>query len=471
MPNNSLISRAIKALQGDRGPETGDRPVRPQSSVFRPPSSVLSVTETDSTFYPGGLGSNYRDRYDYDRTKVLAECLRAWRIQPIARRIVKLYTQFIVGEGLTIKSDHKATQAFLTAWWKDNLNDFDSQVPDWMDELTRAGNLFFLFSVDPLTGMSYIRAIPADQIKDIQTAENDIRQETFYIPTDLTASPWPAYDPNIRQDNFIVHYAVNRPVGVTWGEPDLAPLLPWIGRYAAWLEDRARLNRFRFAWLIVWKKKWDNEAQKKAKQNELNANPPSPGSFLLLDTEETVEMPTPNLESADAEKDGLALKKMISAGAGIPLHYLAEPESSTRTTAEAAGTPTFRGLEQTQSSFLRALTRLAVIAARIRKQTDRRVNPDAKISVTGPDITERDNAILSLAVARIYPQLADLFDRGGINETELLRLTYRMAGELYPESARAPTMLKRPLKPTEPLTAPTQPTPEEAREEREPTNE
>jgi hypothetical protein len=28
---------------------------------------------------------------------------------------------------------------------------------------------------------------------------------------------------------------------------------------------------------------------------------------------------------------------MIAAGAGIPMHFLAEPEGATRTTAEAAG--------------------------------------------------------------------------------------------------------------------------------------
>jgi hypothetical protein len=450
----SITSRAIKALLNT----AVGKQIKAELAV--------AVAENDNTFYPGGLSANYRDRYDYDRTKVLAECLRAWRVQPLARRIVKLYTQFVIGEGFTSKSDHKATQNFLVAWWKDPLNDFDNQVTDWMDELTRSGNLFFLFSIDPLTCMSYIRAIPADQIKDIQSAENDIRQETFYIPVDLNASPWPAYDPRSpdQQDNFIVHYAVNRPVGVVWGEPDLAPLLPWIGRYSAWLEDRARLNRFRFAWLIVWKRKWETEAQKKAKQNELNANPPTPGSFLLLDENETVEMPAPNLNSTDAEKDGLALKKMISAGAGIPLHYLAEPESATRTTAEAAGTPTFRGLEQSQTSFLRALSKLATIAARIRKQSDRRVNPDSKIAITGPDITERDNSILALAVSRIYPVLSDLFDRSGIDEDELLRLVYRMAGEAYDQNIHAPGMLKRPLKPVEPL-SPTPITPEEEQEE------
>jgi hypothetical protein len=167
---------------------------------------------------------------------------------------------------------------------------------------------------------------------------------------------------------------------------------------------------------------------------------------LLIEPEESVEMPAPNLESGDAEKDGLALKKMIAIGAGVPTHYLAEPESSTRTTAEAAGTPTFRGLEQSQQFFLNILSELAVLAVAHRKAFDRRVNPLSKIEAIGPDITERDNSTLALAVSRVYPAFSELFDRGGLDEKELLRVVYRMAGEAQPPDA-VPAMQRRPLRP------------------------
>jgi len=425
-----------------------------KTQVEQAVAAELAVRETDSTFFPGGISVNYRDRYDYDRTKVLSECLRAWRVQPLARRFVKLYTQFIIGNGIVIKADHKATHVFLNQWWDDPLNNFDEQIPEWMDEITRSGNLFALASVNPADGMTYWRAVAADQIDKIVTRENDIRQEIYYTPIDVDAAGWEAYDPMVDQTAFMLHYAVNRPVGTSWGEPDLAPLLPWIGRYSAFLEDRARLNRYRNTWLVIWKKKWENEAKKISKQNELNTNPPPPGSYLLLDQDETIEMPFPNLASADAEKDGMAFKKMIAGGGGFPLHYLAEPESSTRTTAEAAGTPTFRGLEQAQTSFLRFVARMAVISVKIRKEYQKQVKTDCKVEVLGPDITERDNAQLSLAVARIYPHVADLFDRDGIDEAELLRLVYRMAGEAYDSNANVPGIKKRPLKPVDPAAVP-----------------
>ena len=422
--------------------------------LFRPTTATTKLTtglvETDSTFFPGSnMSQLYRDRYDYDRQTILAECLRSWRVNPIARRIVKMISMFVVGEGISVQSDHKASNDYLQSWWEHPLNDLGRRCISFCDEATRSGNLFFLCTVDQYTGMLYVRAVPADQVEEIITAVNDVNQELSYKPTAQGAEPWPAYDRSNTQPFFMLHYAYNQPVGVAWGEPDLAPMLPWIGRYSSWLEDRARLNKFRFAWLIVWKKKWASEAAKQAKLHELASNPPASGTWLLIEPEELVEMPAPNLESGDAEKDGLALKKMIAIGAGVPTHYLAEPESSTRTTAEAAGTPTFRGLEQSQQFFLDILSKLAKLAVAHRKAFDRRVNPLSKIEAIGPDITERDNSSLALAVSRVYPAFSELFDRGGVDEHELLRVVYRMAGEAQPQDA-VPSMLRRPLKPVTP---------------------
>jgi len=413
-----------------------------------------TIRENDNTFFIGDNASGlYRDRFEYDRATILSECLRAWRVSPVARRIVKLYTQFIVGEGLTIKSDHAATQKFLQMWWDHPLNKLSEQIPQWCDERTRAGNLFFLISVMP-DGMSFVRAVPSELIKEIQTAENDIFQEQFYIPVIQEAGTWKAYDPTTpifqsEPEPFMLHYTANKPVGVVWGEPDLAPLLPWIGRYSTWLEDRVRLNHFRSAFMYAVSGNYTSEADRQTRERQLNANPPKSGSVLVQNKQSGEEwgILSAQLDAFDASVDGLALKKMIALGAGIPLHYLAEPESSTSTTADAAGTPTFRGLEQTQTEFVNMIVDLATIAVRIRKEVDRRVNPQAVIEVEAPDITERDNSNLALAASRIEPVAADLFDREMIDAGEMLRLVYRMAGEVFEADGKTIKGRRRPLKP------------------------
>jgi hypothetical protein len=228
----------------------------------------------------------------------------------------------------------------------------------------------------------------------------------------------------------MLHYAINRPVGAVRGESDLAPLLRWLSRYAAWLEDRARLNRYRNSFLFVVKGRWASEAERAARQAALSAVPPSPGSFLVVDESETWEVLNPQLESQDAGEDGLALKKMIAAGAGLPLHFLAEPESSNKSTAESAGGPTYRHFEQRQEFFTWVVTDLARVCVRRRGQVYRRVKDTVQIQVTGADLSARDNAALAIALTSGISALAELRDRCVIDDAELLRMAYKFAGEV-----------------------------------------
>jgi hypothetical protein len=398
--------------------------------------------ENEDTFAHASRGwnSNPRDRYDAERATILQDALDAWRLNPLARRIVGLTTQYVVGGGISLDCKHAATRRFLQEFWEHRLNRMGVRCYEICDELTRTGNVFLLITTDA-AGMSYIRPVPAADIERIDARPNDIEQAVRFWPKAGADEPepagYPAYaeesDERDPQGNFaavMVHYTINRPVGGQWGESDLAPALKWLSRYANWLEDRARLNRFRNSFLFVVKARFTSEAERQARQAQLAANPPKPGSILVSDESESWEVLSPKLESSDAGADGLALKKMIASGAGVPMHFLAEPEGSTRTTAEAAGGPTFRHFEQRQNYFIWLVQDLLKIVVNRRALVDGRVSKKARIEVRGADISARDNLSLSLAAQNIGNLLADLQNRQLIPAEEYLRLAYRFAGEL-----------------------------------------
>ncbi|GAP09376.1 hypothetical protein BECAL_00519 [Bellilinea caldifistulae] len=404
-------------------------------------------TETDNTFTLGARSASAppHERPFAERREALQQALEAWRVNPLARRIVELTTQYVVGGGITFACEHPATSRFLHQLWHHPLNQLSLRLPEWCDELTRSGNLFILISTDP-AGMSYFRAVPAAQIDEIRTRPNDVDQPLEYQPVPgldgREVQAWPAYQPledgpdaGGRFPAVMRHYAINRPAGCVWGESDLLPLLRWLSRYANWLEDRARLNRYRTAFLYVVRSRFTGEGERLARQQRLNAQPPAPGSILVTDENETWEVIQPRLEADDANTDGLAIKKMIAAGAGLPLHFLAEPESSTRTTAEAAGGPTYRRFEQRQAFFLQVIADLLRIAvqrralAQGRRPGGGRVDGQAVIRVHGGDLSARDNVALGLAGNHILAVVGQLRDRGLIDDRELLRVVYRFIGE------------------------------------------
>ena len=256
----------------------------------------------------------------------------------------------------------------------------------------------------------------------------------------MDAKPWPAYDAlqDMPDENgkfpvVMLHYTVNRSVGSVWGESDLAPVLRWLARYANWLEDRARLNRYRTSFLYVVKGKYQNETERLTRQRALNAQPPTPGSILVTGESEEWDVLHPRLESQESGQDGLALKKMLAAGAGLPMHFLAEPESATRTTAEAAGGPTYRHYEQRQQYFGWMLGDVLQAVLRRAAAYDAAVDTDADIIVRGADISARDNLALAQAAGEIIPVLNTLREQELIDDEELMRLAYRFCGEKLEE--------------------------------------
>jgi hypothetical protein len=394
----------------------------------------------------------YRDRYNYDREQIYEQALIAWRLNPLARRIIEIQKQYVI-DAIEFHCDDEATQKFLQEFWNHPLNKIGEHLAEWSDELALTGNLFPIITTDR-AGMSYLRIYPTDMIADIETRRNDVQQELAYMPKATQADQDPTHILNYwsyadrKPKSVMLHFAVNKLAGMKWGEPDIAPLLPWLARYASWLEDRVRLNRFRQAFLYVVRGKYDSEAQKAQRQNELTANPPAPGSILVTDQSEDWGILNPQLDSFEANTDGLALKKFIAGGRGFPLHWLAEPESSTRTTAEAAGTPTFKNLASRQMMFLSMLKELLTIVVKRRAQTMQDVKADALITVTAADISERDNAALALASTHVITSFGQLWANGFIDADEYLRIVYRFSGEVLPDARPDnPAARKTPIKP------------------------
>jgi len=278
-------------------------------------------------------------------------------------------------------------------------------------------------------------------VLSIHSRANDVEQELSYTlrgvggEEDYVVPAWRADRPATQQNTVcILHYAVNRPAGAQWGEPDLAPVLRWLARYSAWLEDRVRLNHFRNAFVYVVKARFANENARRLRQMQLTAQPPNAGSILVCDESEEWSVLSPKLEALDASTDGLAIKKMIAAGVGIPLHFLAEPESSTKTTAESAGHPTYRRFEERQRVLCWILEDLLGVVLKRKAVFDNGINPNAKIIVRGGDVQSRDNLELARAGQGMTDMALRMVDKGMIDAPEALRLIYRFIAEKAPET-------------------------------------
>lgn len=349
----------------------------------------------DNFFTPGEAAASFRDRSLANYRVTIEQSMNAWRNDALARRIVNLMTQFSVGRGFRIGADDPAADAFLHEFWENNLNRMDVRLNEWSDELCRTGNLFVMLSSDS-SGMSYVRAIPAGLIDEIVPMENDIEQPQLFrmrevtdpvrlkVPEEKTVRPASLDDP--VPEEAMLHFTVNRPIGGQWGEPDLAPLLPWLEKYHDWLCDRWLLNHHRSSFVYIVKSSELNMQERELRSQQLNRGYPEPGTIFVVGKDEEWSAINPNLESSDANEDGMAIKKMIAAGAGIPISFLSEPGSSSLAESGGMEDSACRGFRQRQQVLLwiteTVLRHVLARAALVRRELPR----NSEIHVYGDDI-------------------------------------------------------------------------------------
>ena len=358
-------------------------------------NSYGSGEEADNFFETGESFSSIRDRSLAKYRNIIEDGLRAWRDDPLARRIVCLTTQFSIGRGFRISADSPQVDALLHEFWDHPLNRMDARLQEWSDELCRTGNLFVMFASDK-SGMTYVRAIPAGFVEEIIPMENDIEQAKLFrmrevtdalegrIPEEKTVLPASLLDPS--DDERMLHFTVNRPVGGQWGEPDLAPVLPWLKKYDEWLKDRCAVNHYRSCFIYMVRAPELSEPQRQLRETQLNLIPPHPGIIKVVGQNEDWVVVHPDLASDDANEDGLAIKKMIAAGAGIPVSFLAEPGSSSKAETGGMEDSACRNFRQRQQTLMwiteTVLRHVTARAALVRRGIDR----DCEIHVYGDDI-------------------------------------------------------------------------------------
>ena len=71
----------------------------------------------------------------------------AWRQNPLARRLVGMVTAYVVGNGIALRSEYAPLQRFIDDFWQ--RNQMDQRIPEWCDELCRAGEVFPVLFTNP----------------------------------------------------------------------------------------------------------------------------------------------------------------------------------------------------------------------------------------------------------------------------------------------------------------------------------
>ena len=406
-------------------------------------TAAITVRVDDSPGYQA-LNQGPQDRPWADRQQDLEDTLEAWRKNFQIRRLVALTRSYVVGAGITLTSQIPEVDTFIRDFWTHPQNRMDQRLGPWCDELTRTGELFPVLFTNRQTGMSYVRAVPATQIRNIATDPDDIERELSYTqqtthadhtwigiahPKALTRSRG---GPGGHLAPLMLHIAVNRPVGAIRGSGDLLPVLPWARRYSEWLADRVRLNRQRTRQGLMDLTITDDTMVEAKRQQLRTANPVEAGIYVHGPGEE-VKYHNLEIKADEVADDGLALRLAVATGANVALHYMGEGEGTNYATAKEMGEPTARFYTERQNALVAGIADLLAWAYR---RSSAAINlpgtgtpDDLQIIATTPEVARADNQALAQAARNMASALETLSKHGWIDDPSAVRLALKFAGE------------------------------------------
>ncbi|MBI2952804.1 MAG: hypothetical protein HYY30_00690 [Chloroflexi bacterium] len=373
---------------------------------------------------------NYRELVDE-----MNDSVEAYRVNPLAFRIVELTTDFVLGRGMAVRSPSASVQAFIDEFWEHPMNRMATRQFDMCTELSLSGELFVTLHTNPFDRMTYVRLVPAVAIDRIEANPEDLEDERRYhrvgmVPAVVEGIDWVGKIEGGTEGRWwnvgeCRHFAVNRVVGALRGQGDLVPMLPWLRRYKDWLTDRVRINKFKGAFLWDVELKGADPGALARRRGEL-AVAPNPGSVIVHNEKEVWKAVQPEIDAQAVEPDGKAMRLMVAAGAGIPLHFLAEGESATKATAQEMGGPTLRHYERRQLYFAFVLTEVVREAiARSGRFKGKGVELEAKYE----DLSTQDNLRVAQAAKMIGEALKVGVESGWVDKGQAARIFERFCAE------------------------------------------
>lgn len=314
----------------------------------RTPGKYYPITDValPSLNSPASKNATFVDYLDAHR-----KSWEAATFNPIAKRIVKIVPQFVLGRGVKGATDSAKHQHAWDGFFK--RNHMRARTKQSLKELLIFGEIFWRF-FDSKKGL-IVRSIDPSTIWDIVTDEDDIEAVQYYHQqyTRFDLSPLPGRMPIpstlvIRQipADQIDHYKVNSTSSEKRGRSELFPILGYLLRFKEFVNDRILLNKLRATFALDVAVE-GGQAEVAAAEAQF-AEPPGPAAVLVHNKAIEVEFKNASANANDAMTDADTILKVIAVGAGISENFLGVSRQQTRAGALINTEPDVKNFEDHQ---------------------------------------------------------------------------------------------------------------------------
>lgn len=314
----------------------------------RNPSNKV-VFPIQDTYLPTSNSPTAKQQLWVDYQSMHAKAFEAATKNPIAKRIVKIIPQFVVGRNVVGKTPDPNFQSEWNKFWK--LNAMALRVKRQVGDLVIFGEIFNRF-FRTQRGL-VTRSLDPSTIWDIVTNPEDLEDVLYYHQQYMVTMNSPVASITqllpatliIRQipADEVDHFKINSTSFEKRGRSELYAILGWLLRFKEFMNDRVLLNKMKAMFALDVAVEGDpNEVDAVRAQF---AEPPGTGSAVVHNKTVEVEFKNPNANAQDAQADADMLLQIIAVGAGVSKHFLGVSKDQSRAGALISTEPDVKNFE------------------------------------------------------------------------------------------------------------------------------
>lgn len=432
-----------------------------------PPSGDLA-----NLGYKRMTANHLRDFSKASAEQILNTVWSLWQSSPIAKRLMTLKRDHIVGIGTAYETDDEDLQELLDTFT--NVNDLENRVMEFALQLRLLGEQCYPAFVRETDGRVRLGYIDPSQIESVVThplnsmerwivvtkssggiknAYRIIREDREFVQDGQVVSPnYPGqlvtWEQTTIQDwelaclkdlglneysGSVFFFPINCLSNQSRGVSDLVQVADWIDQadetLFALAEREQMAGYFSFDVTLTGA----DEAKVMARAKALRSNPPSKGSVNVHNDMETWQLHAPDLKQTGTVHTFVALLTFIMGGMGFPVAWYGYGDDTNRSTLQEQSTPSEKTLEHDQHQFesmMLFIGRFVKDQAEIAGTYSPPADMDNAIRYPLPAIRSEDLKGLTAAFAPMVAALMAAEDARMVSHATAARMAHQLLNEM-----------------------------------------
>jgi len=383
----------------------------------------LSIDPDDDQFrrLTSGQKIMTRDLDSVRQERMLEIAWYLWEANPLAKRLIQLSTDLVIGEGITVTAADERLAEQISKTWAHPMNQLHTRPRQLHNALALNGELILPVTVNPFTGRPIFGFIDPLQVKQIKTVPGNALIPDIVELKGVDGLPGEQLK-IIREDaatgklvGEVFYVGINQLPNSRRGRSDLLPLADWLDLYDQYMF--AEVERLNLLSNFVWDLEIQDADDKRLKERLRDFPTPKPGTVFAHNQKEKLEARTPDLKATDRSEVARLLVTHIAGSMGFPTSYLGYTDSN-KSTIEGQNDVMMKTPAARQREFkvlIEQIVRFTIEQTTMKNPAlFRDVDPAFKVSM--PEIQTKDVARVGTSVSQIASAMDTAKNAGMISK-------------------------------------------------------